>query len=362
VSDAPRIVGQMHVPWDDLRERRVLGKVEAKLAERRAMRRRRPWLVAAGLGGGLFVAAAAVLAVLALRPAGEEPAIAVAELPVPSPQVLTADESALTLPDGSRAQMLGGARVDVAVQSAELVQLVQRSGVVRYEVTPNPDRRFVVDADGVEVRVIGTVFTVSLGEDDVRVAVERGRVEVAGTDRVSELGAGDELKLDRAVPVDEPIVLDDDVVIEIEPEGGQSKPREKPAGRAPPQHETPSAKELLDRADAARMRGRLGEAAEALSELVRRYPRDPLAYSSSFQLGKVQRSRGQHAAAAAAFTACHRRAPSGALAEDARAEAAVSWLAAGKKDRAAAAAQAYLDRYASGAHRARMQRILDKAE
>jgi hypothetical protein len=50
------------------------------------------------------------------------------------------------------------------------------------------------------------------------------------------------------------------------------------------------------------------------------------------------------------------------LAEDARAEAAVSFMAAGKVERAATVAAAYLERYPSGAHRARMQRIVDKAK
>jgi TolA-binding protein len=239
---------------------------------------------------------------------------------------------------------------------------VQRAGIVRYEVTPNPGRKFVVDADGVEVRVIGTIFTVALGDDDVRVSVERGKVEVAGKDRVAQLGAGDELKFGRPADppadppaMDEPIVLDDDVVIELEGERDN-----KPHTRGKKPSSVPTAGELQERADAARVRGQLAEAAAALSELVRRYPKDPLAYSSYFQLGKVERTRGRHAAAAAAFTACHQRAPSGSLAEDARAEAAVSWQSAGQSDRAAAAAQAYLDRYASGAHRQRMHRILEK--
>jgi transmembrane sensor len=297
----------------------------------------------------------AVLAVLVVDPASTpvDDAIAIADAPATSPVVAIPDESALTLPDGSQAQMHTGARVDVDVQTDELVRLVQYAGVVRYEVTPNRERRFVVHADDVQVRVIGTVFTVALDEHVVRVAVERGKVEVAESDRVVQLGAGDALEIDRAESIDEPIVLEDPVV-ELEPDA--SKPRDR--GPAKP---VASARELEERADAARVAGRSGEAASALTELVKRYPKDPRAYSAYFTLGKVERSRGRHTAAAMAFTACHQRAPAGPLAEDARAEAAVAWLTAGQTDRAAAAAQAYLDRYASGAHRARMQRILDKA-
>ena len=357
-DDIRRIAAQVPVAWDELRERRVLGKIEAKLADRRIARRKRPWLLAGG--GVLLSAAVALFAYLALLPpaptdTAETLALEAAASRPTAPLLAIPDESALTLPDGSNAQMHTGARVDVAVQTDALVRLMQRAGVVRYEVTPNPGRRFVVDAGGVEVRVIGTVFTIALGENDVRVAVERGKVEVAGAESVAQLGAGDELKLDRPTPADEPVVLDEDVVIELEPEGKAPVRGSKPA-------KVPTANELQERADAARVSGQLGEAAAALSELVRRYPKDPRAYSGYFTLGKVERARGRHAAAAAAFTACFQRAPSGSLAEDARAEAAVSWQSAGQTEKAAAAAQAYLDRYASGAHRARMQRILEKAK
>lgn len=352
-----RIAAGVPVPWDDLRERRVLGKIEAELAHRRAAKRRRPWV----LGGGVLLAAAvAVLAVLAMRPddAARTVEIAVADPPALPKTATIPDESALTLPDGSLAQMQTGARVDVAVQSEDLVRLLQHAGVVRYEVTPNPGRRFVVDAGGVEVRVIGTVFTIALGETDVRVAVERGKVEVAGADRVAQLGAGDELKIDRPIPIDAPIVVEDDVVIELDGDGEDA--HGKAHARAKPTPKVPTAAELQERADAARVSGRLDEAADALAELVRRYPKGSRADSGYFTLGKVERARGRHAAAAAAFTACFQRAPSGSLAEDARAEAAVSWQSAGQTEKAAALAQAYLDRYATGAHRARMQRILDK--
>jgi TolA-binding protein len=95
---------------------------------------------------------------------------------------------------------------------------------------------------------------------------------------------------------------------------------------------------------------------------VSRYPRDPRAYSASFQLGKVQRGRGLHAAAAQAFASCVRRAPKGALAEDARAEAAASFSAAGQDDKARKAAEAYLAQYPAGTHAERMRQLLKPRE
>jgi len=256
----------------------------------------------------------------------------------------------LRLPDDSRAQLRNGARVDVEIQQADLVRLIQYSGEVRYEVTPDRSRTFVVDAAGIEVRVVGTIFVVTIEEEPPRVAVsvERGLVEVDNGTRVAELGAGDQLSLEADHDPDHDSGNDEIVLVAPDP----TRPR------APARAPAPSVETLLADSDAARARGDLGHAAAALAELVRRYPKDPRAYGAHFQLGKVERARGHHAAAATAFARCWRRAPKGALAEDARAEAAVSWQAAGRHDRARAAAQSYLDRYPNGTHQGRIRGLL----
>ena len=196
-------------------------------------------------------------------------------------------------------------------------------------------------ATGIEVRVVGTIFTVTVDEEASRVGVqvERGLVEVDNGARVAELGPGDSLGLD----------IEDELVL-VDPDPLPSRPAARPTA--------PSIETLLADADAARARGDLSRAASALGELVRRHPKDPRAYSAHFQLGKVERARGRHAAAAAAFVRCWKHSPRGALAEDARAESAVSWKAAGRADRARTAAEEYLRHHPSGTHRARMQALL----
>lgn len=352
------------VPWDDVRQRRVLGRVEAAVGARASKggRGRRAWL-GAGVAAGVVAAAAVVLALALPSGSGEPPveaALASSELePEAEPTGTGADVEAspsipfvrwpeLRLPDRSLASLRHGARVDVAVQREDLVRLVQHGGEVRYEVEPDRARAFVVEAAGVEVRVVGTIFTVDVTGEPPRVTVEveRGLVEVDNGERVAELGPGDRLSVaGSSVAVGEP--ADDVIVLDA------SEPATHRTTRP-----APSVDALLADADAARASGNLPRAAAALSELVRRHSDDPRAYGAYFQLGKVERARGRHAAAAAAFVRCWKRAPRGPLAEDARAEAAVSWHAAGRDEEARTAAEGYLARHPGGTHEARMRGLL----
>lgn len=367
------------VPWDDVRQRRVLGRVEAAVGARavdggrgRGRGRGRGAWIGAGMAAGLVAAAAVVLAFVLPSEPGEPPIAAtlasteLAEETEPtgtgadaeaSPSIPFARWPELRLPDRSLASLRHGARVDVDVQREDLVRLRQHGGEVRYQVEPDRARAFVVEAAGVEVRVVGTIFTISISgsgaltDDPPRVAVEveRGLVEVDNGERVAELGPGDRLSLEGKPARDGER---DDEVIVLEPSEPAATHRPaRPAAAS-------SVEALLADADAARASGNLPRAAAALSELVRRHSEDPRAYGAYFQLGKVERARGRHAAAAAAFVKCGKRSPKGPLAEDARAEAAVSWHAAGRDDEARTAAEGYLARHPGGTHEARMRSLL----
>ena len=81
------------------------------------------------------------------------------------------------LPDGSIVTL--GAKSAIDVQFTEGVRrVVLTAGEAFFDVEKNPDRPFIVVADGTLVRVLGTKFDVSLGTDLVDVAVSEGRVEV----------------------------------------------------------------------------------------------------------------------------------------------------------------------------------------
>lgn len=377
------------VPWDELRDRRVLGRIEARLdavAEGTAAptmpmpAQRRRGRVIAIAAAGLAVAAAVLLAVFAVpwssQTAEDPSAMSLASAddvgvrPEAEPSIPLEAPAEMALADGSVAQLLVAAKVDVLVQEDDRVLLDQREGSVRYEVARNPGRRFVVEAAGVEVRVIGTIFTVTIADDaHVEVSVERGLVEVVAGDRVAELGKGDSLRVPAQTDdsmEDVLIVDDDEPLVGDTDDAGQVAVATQLRARTPRRPtssgaDAPSIESLLGQADAARATGDLGRAASALGTLVKAHPRDPRAYSAWFQLGKVQRNRGKHAAAARAFESCWKRSPRGALAEDARAEAAASWQDSGRPERAAKAAQGYLERYPSGTHAARMAKIASSA-
>lgn len=361
LAEAIRSAAGQDVPWDDLRQQRVLARIEAQRAA--------PAPSGFGSGSGsrwtrvaAIAAAAAVLLTvtglvwsLVARPPAEVPSELVARAldtndtsapaAVPLASIPFEASPQLRLPDQSVAQLRNGAQVDVDSHDATVVHLSQHRGEVRYVVTPDRTRDFIVDAGGVQVRVVGTIFTVTIADDDARVtvAVERGLVEVDTGERVTELGPGDALSVD-------PAEFDDEVIaIEAEPAEAPQPREARPA---------PSIESLLQAADRARATGDLARAAAALRQLVSHHRHDPRAYSALFQLGKVERARGRHAAAARAFGQCHKRSPRGPLAEDARAEAALAWHAAGRADKARTAAEHYLDRYPKGTHRTRLVPLL----
>lgn len=380
IEAARRVLLAAPVPWDELRERRVMAGIDARLdarletqADTRPTNGSRKTVVA--LLGAVLATAAVIAVALWLGPMLGSPeddglgsgGLAVVDAPERPldrvrPAIPFAKPPTLALADGSLAELHDGARVDVAVQSTDVVRLDQRSGTVRYEVTKNPGRSFIVDAGGVEVRVIGTVFTVGYSaEAHVEVSVERGLVEVVAAGRVARLGPGDSLSLEIESRADDVLIIEDDAVAEDQIARAERRHRDPDPGtssaRARPPLDT-----LLAEADRARATGDLTGAAAALQRVINLYPKNSQAVSASFQLGNVERRRARHTAAARAFAACVRRSPRGTLAEDARAESAQAWADAGRDDKAGVAAQTYLKRYPKGTHAGRMQRIVDRSE
>lgn len=143
------------------------------LAHLRTLTRRRQRRRLVGLSFA-FATAAVAFVLLVQRPAGVQPAGPqigkVAVLP-PRQQVL---------PDGSRVELNDGAEIKVnyteALRGVELV-----SGAAHFTVAKNPDRPFVVAANGVSVQAVGTAFCVDHTTADIEVLVTEGQVAV--TDR-----------------------------------------------------------------------------------------------------------------------------------------------------------------------------------
>jgi transmembrane sensor len=95
------------------------------------------------------------------------------------------------LEDGSAVELNRGAIVRDAF-TAEERRLELMNGEAYFSVAKNPDRPFTVRAGGVEVRAVGTEFSVRLDAGTVEVIVTEGRVGVRREfDRASSATAGD---------------------------------------------------------------------------------------------------------------------------------------------------------------------------
>ena len=81
------------------------------------------------------------------------------------------------LPDGSVVELRAGARVASAFTPA-LRKVEVFEGEAHFQVEKDPARPFVVSVGGVEVRAVGTAFSVELGRTSVEVLVTEGRVAV----------------------------------------------------------------------------------------------------------------------------------------------------------------------------------------
>ena len=83
----------------------------------------------------------------------------------------------LALPDGSRIELKDGSHVVVQYSDTER-RVKLTGGEAQFSVWKDPGRPFIVEAAGVEVRAVGTVFNVRLESAAVGVLVTEGAVKV----------------------------------------------------------------------------------------------------------------------------------------------------------------------------------------
>jgi len=377
-DDTWRLLREQPVPWDEVRKRRVLTRIRAVRAF--SKRRRVPWIVA---GSVCAAAAAAVVLVLVFGGTPGETAVEDEAGGAVTQEEQAARPSTLELADVGQAFLHPGARVALESKTKQRVLLRQRVGKVRYEIEKQTEREVVVLASGVEVTVVGTVFTVAIEDGRVSVTVDEGAVIVRDGRRELQLGAGEDVTVaarDGAKvepeeaeepvpeePVEEPLSEpsiaprrpgkiaapepepEPEIVEEVEEEAEEEPPTE--GEKASPLDD------LLEQVDEARKQGALREASSLLDRVADQFPGDPRAIPAMFTRGNVERALGNHGKAARAYERCWTLAPRGPLAEDARAEAAACWAKAGEHDRAAEAARRYLELYPGGTHAGRMRRL-----
>lgn len=146
----------------------------------------RRWGWALGAGG----AVAAALSVVALQPGLLKP-------PASAYVVATAngERKTVTLGDGTRIELGGGTAIRLD-RADDRVASLERGEAV-FHVRHDAARPFTVNAGGVAVRDLGTVFDLAVADRRVHVAVAEGSVMVAPEREALRLGAGDAVALDR---------------------------------------------------------------------------------------------------------------------------------------------------------------------
>lgn len=88
------------------------------------------------------------------------------------------------LDDGSIVELNLGSQAFVEFNK-DLRRVSLASGEAHFTIAKDPDRPFVVEANGVVVQAVGTIFNVQIEEDSVNVLVTEGRVRV-GASRFDE--------------------------------------------------------------------------------------------------------------------------------------------------------------------------------
>ena len=114
-----------------------------------------------------------------------------------------AEQREFTLPEGSVIQLNVMSKVRWRLSGAER-QVSLLSGDALFTVSKNAERPFVVQTDKGTVRVLGTVFSVSMRDDDGSVAVREGHVAFTpgsaagkdGPDEAVQLVAGQGIRFD----------------------------------------------------------------------------------------------------------------------------------------------------------------------
>ena len=179
--------------WRELnqpRERGLASVAMKSLARRRKRRLRQRGIFALGVAGMVT----ACFWMFDLPPA-RTPAVAPGLRPAIA---VTPDRQ--TLPDGTTVELNAGADVAVAFSPSKRVARLTR-GEALFTVAKDRGRPFVVIAGGVEVRAVGTEFSVRYDPSEVDILVTEGRVAVERTADPVTVPSGSE-------PPDEPLILE----------------------------------------------------------------------------------------------------------------------------------------------------------
>lgn len=342
--------------------------------------------------GGTMALALAVVVVFAVSASRmfQSESSPIADVPV------RAGSELIALGEGTEAHLTEGAQVDVVEQSEERVIVGLHTGTARFRVRHDPNRLFRVEASGVIVEDLGTEFEVENQGESVRVSVTDGVVSVSFTEggnaKTVTLKAGESGSY-RTVkaPTEHAEAIHSAPEGEATPEATTEAPASAASQRAATVNGEPQTgpdwrelaragkyelaydiigprgfrdvrdepSDLLLASDVARHSRHPSEAVTFLRKLLAKHDRDPRAPSAAFTLGWVLMSElGRPREAAHAFARAEALGPGGNLAEDAFARSIEAWYRAGEPTRAKADFERYRERYPTGRHISRLERLI----
>jgi transmembrane sensor len=355
----------VRVDLSEARVDRLWSRVSARVG---GPRRARGWVWATA---GVSLCAAAAVALVVARGRLAPPGDGVASSAWEGAQLETAaDALAVTLVDGSSLKVEPRSRVEVGERNPSALKLLLARGRIACDVTHRPGRSFVVAAGGVEVRVVGTRFSVANEAAEsgrrVEVRVERGTVEVRGAGPDAEvvrveaghswsqvtkteaLAGEGEVEGDSAAPAageaETPAPAGASATRGRLEKGGRAVARAAPPAAA-------GARELFEEARSRWRAGRNADAARTYQALLDSYPRDPRAGLAAFELGRLKMDKlGDMAGAVQALRQAVALAPGAELREDALARLVAASAAARDGAECARARARYLGDYPNGVH------------
>jgi TolA-binding protein len=289
-----------------------------------------------------------------------------------------ADSLAVTLIDGSKLKLDPNSRVEMGAETPSAVRLVLERGRVDCDVTHREGRSFMVVASGVEVRVIGTHFSVTTEHNDetirVEVRVDRGVVEVQSAghpEEATRVEAGrswSRVTKTSALPKPEASSEGPATIGAPASSAQPPAPSDAPApeasaasndsatprsGNPSPSATRPSdARELLEQASGLWREGRVREAAQSYQTLLSTYPRDPRAGLAAFELGRLRMDRlGDLAGAVRALERAVALAPGSSFREDALARLVTAYAGVHNRAGCERTRDQYLREFPAGVRR-----------
>lgn len=373
-EDVALASAELSPAWDGERSTRLYSGIQRKQRARtRNMRAASVLAMAVVIGGAVFsIRGGGDSDVVA----GKEPA-AGANVHVDQPVSGTIREGhTIRLLDGSSAQLAGAqSELEIMRNDRERVGLKLLQGRAHFDVVPNANRSFEVEAAPYRVVVLGTVFDVERSAQHVAVSVERGRVRVYGPQGAEDLLPGQNKRFEvvaaAATAQVTPTMLEP---LEIEPGDEPAVPVKRRNARggaqaasswrsltqsgdydaafaslqqAPAVQNDPA--ELMLAADAARFSGHPSEAVSYLERVVDGHRKSPVAPLAAFTLGREYLDRlGQPHRAAEAFELARKLDPAGSLVQDALAREVEALSKGGNAEKAYVRAREYMKAYPNG--------------